>query len=84
MKEQHLKFRQIKENLLKEKNKKKNEAARDILGAMEKDDSNGRPGQIVSAYHLGLILESNGKHKEADAMFKRVVELGFEPNRMLF
>ncbi|MEM9140539.1 MAG: tetratricopeptide repeat protein [Pseudomonadota bacterium] len=41
------------------------DAARVRLSAMEADEDNGRPGQIVAAYHLGLVETAAGNDEAA-------------------
>ncbi|MEM7057239.1 MAG: tetratricopeptide repeat protein [Pseudomonadota bacterium] len=51
------------------------QSARDLLTALESDDSNGRPGQIVSAYHLGLIEAAAGNDERAVEVLQRAAGL---------
>ena len=50
-------------------------SARDLLGVLEKDDANGRPGQIVAAYHLGLIEAADGNDEAAVEAFARAADM---------
>ena len=47
------------------------DSAREVLATLEKDDANGRPGQIVAAYHMGLIEAADGNDEAAVEAFTR-------------
>ena len=49
--------------------------ARDVLATLEADDTNGRPGQIVAAYHMGLIEAASGNDEAAVAALERAANL---------
>lgn len=49
--------------------------ARAILVGMEATDANGRPGQIVAAYHLGLLEAADGDDEAAIEAFIRTEEM---------
>lgn len=49
--------------------------ALELLTALEKADENGRPGQIVAAYHLGLIQAATGDDEAAAMSFRRAGEM---------
>lgn len=51
------------------------QSARDLLTALEADDQNGRPGQIVAAYHLGLIEAAVGNDEQAVEVLQRATNL---------
>ena len=49
--------------------------ARTWLSALEADDSNGRAGQVVAAYHLGLIEAAAGNGADAVEALERAVQM---------
>ena len=49
--------------------------ARAKLVALEATDDNGVPGQIVAAYHLGLLEAAAGDDESAIAAYKRAADL---------
>lgn len=49
--------------------------ALEMLTALEASDENGRPGQIVAAYHLGLIQAATGDDEAAAGSFARAAEM---------
>ena len=49
--------------------------ARAKLTAMEATDANGAPGQIVAAYHLGLLEAAAGNDEAAIAAYERTANL---------
>ena len=59
------------------------ETVRTRLQALEQNSDNGRPGQIVAAYHLGLIEAANGNDEMAiEAMNRAAVMTDRESLRM--
>ncbi len=53
----------------------KNDKAIETLTALEKSEANGRPGQVVAAYHLGLMQAATGDDEAAAASFARAAEM---------
>lgn len=51
------------------------DSARATLVGMEATDANGRPGQIVAAYHLGLLEAADGNDEAAIEAFARTEEM---------
>ena len=47
----------------------------ETLTALEKTEDNGKPGQIVAAYHLGLIQAATGDDEAAAGSFARAAEM---------
>jgi tetratricopeptide (TPR) repeat protein len=46
-----------------------------MLTELEQGEDNGKPGQIVAAYHLGLIQAANGNDEAAVEAFARAAEM---------
>ncbi|MEM9060418.1 MAG: tetratricopeptide repeat protein [Pseudomonadota bacterium] len=49
--------------------------AREKLTALEASEENGRPGQIVAAYHLGLLEAAAGDDEAAVLAYERTMDL---------
>jgi tetratricopeptide (TPR) repeat protein len=47
----------------------------EVLTKLEQSEDNGRPGQIVAAYHLGLIQAASGDDEAAAESFARAAEM---------
>ena len=47
----------------------------EMLTALESSEENGQPGQIVAAYHLGLINAATGDDEAAAAAFAKAAEM---------
>ena len=51
------------------------EASRERFTGLEQSDENGRPGQIVAAYHLGLMEAAAGNDENAAAALERAMDM---------